>query len=130
LYGTMMAIATQQSMALRRPGLRTLVISRSSFAGIGKHTGKFLGENWSDWEHYRESIAGMLAMASVLQAPMTGSDVCGFGFNATDTLCARWAALGAFSPFYRNVSSVSLTECRNGFTNASISTITETTSAR
>ncbi|KAJ4371297.1 hypothetical protein N0V83_004514 [Neocucurbitaria cava] len=106
-YGHMMAMTTHESMVTRRPALRPFVLTRSTFAGTGRKVAHWFGDNASTWEHYRTSIRQMLAFASMHQMPMVGSDVCGFNSNADPNMCARWALLGAFQPFYRNHAELS-----------------------
>ncbi|KAL1727755.1 glycoside hydrolase family 31 protein [Schizophyllum commune] len=102
LFGLSMSKITRQALLDRRPGLRPFVLSRSTFASTGRHVAHWLGDNESNWDQYRNSIANILAMAGVYQVPMVGADICGFNRDTTENLCARWAALGAFYPFMRN----------------------------
>ena len=105
LYGHSMAITTFNTLQELFPQNRTFVLTRSQFAGTGKYAGKFminisrspwfylghwLGDNQSYWSNMGWSIVGMLEY-SLFGFSYTGADICGFWFNATDTMCARWS---------------------------------------
>ena len=102
LYGAMMSVASRNALLSRRPTVRPMVITRSTFAGSGSHVGKWFGDNNADWAHYLISMAELLEFGALYQVPMAGSDVCGYAGVTNDKLCARWATMGAFSPFFRN----------------------------
>eukprot|EP00117_Sycon_ciliatum_P022886 scpid16282/ scgid19611/ Sucrase-isomaltase, intestinal; Sucrase; Isomaltase len=84
---------------------KPLIISRSTFAGQGKFTSHWLGDNFSEWKYLKWSISGVMNM-NLFGITFTGADICGFLGDTTEKLCQRWTNIGAFYPFARNHNDI------------------------
>eukprot|EP00347_Sterkiella_histriomuscorum_P022543 403338093 len=85
--------------------LRTFIIERSSFSGMGKFASRWLGDNFSEEKYMGLSVTGVMQM-NMFGITVSGSDICGFMEDTNPELCARWHVVGSFYPFSRNHNTI------------------------
>ena len=112
LYGYNMTKAAAEGLAELRPGERTLLFSRSSYIGMHRYGGIWMGDNQAWWSHILLNLK-MLPSLNMCGFLYIGADIGGFGSNTTRELLLRWLALGVFTPLMRNHAALGtrLQEC-------------------
>lgn len=104
IYGHFMAKATYEGIK-EATNKRPFVITRAAYAGTQKYSTSWTGDNQSTWEHLRMSLP-MLMNMGLSGSAFCGTDVGGFGFDCTGELLSRWVQVGAFTPLFRNHSTM------------------------
>ena len=103
LFGYNMTRAAGEAFDRIDQEKRFLMFSRSSYIGMHRYGGIWMGDNKSWWSH----ILLNLNMCGFLY---TGADLGGFGADATRDLVLRHMALGVFTPLMRNHSAIGTRE--------------------
>lgn len=104
LYGYNMTRAAGEAFKTISPHKRILLFSRSSYIGMHRYGGIWMGDNKSWWSHLLLNIK-MLPSLNMCGFLYTGADLGGFGADTTQDLLLRWLALGVFTPLMRNHSA-------------------------
>ena len=103
IYGHMMAKATYEGLK-RLDGRRPYVITRACYAGSQKYSTAWTGDNHSIWAHLKMAVP-QLCNLGLSGMSFIGTDIGGFGSDATKELLCRWVQVGCFSPLFRNHAS-------------------------
>jgi len=108
LFGHMELIAASDAWDKHHPGQRKFFLTRSGCAGTQRYAALWTGDNMSRWEHLEMSVP-MLCNLGLSGMPFVGADIGGFGLHCDGELLARWTQCGAFTPFFRNHTSINTT---------------------
>ncbi|WP_141432317.1 glycoside hydrolase family 31 protein [Bacillus sp. 03113] len=104
-YGFYMGEATYEGMKKSMNGKRPFLLTRAGYAGVQRYAAVWTGDNRSFWEHLQLSLP-MCMNLGLSGVAFTGPDIGGFAHDTTGELLTRWTQVGAFTPYFRNHSSI------------------------
>lgn len=104
VYGHNMSKATYTGLKDQQQR-RPFVITRAAFAGTQKYSTVWTGDNHSLWAHLQMMIP-QLCNLGMSGFAFAGTDIGGFGSDATPELLTRWIEAAIFSPLLRNHSAM------------------------
>lgn len=104
LFGYYMTRSASEAFEELVPDKRILMFSRSSYIGMHRYAGIWMGDNKSWWSHLLMNLK-MLPSLNMCGFLYTGADIGGFGSDTTQDLLLRWLALGIFMPLMRDHSA-------------------------
>lgn len=105
LFGYNMTRAAGEAFERIDADRRFLMFSRSSYVGMHRYGGVWMGDNRSWWSHILLNLK-MMPSLNMCGFLYTGADLGGFGADVTRDLLLRWLALGVFTPLMRNHSAM------------------------
>ena len=109
LFGYNMTRAAGEAFRRIDPQKRFLMFSRSSYIGMHRYGGIWMGDNKSWWSHILLNLK-MLPSLNMCGFLYTGADLGGFGADTTRDLVLRHMALGVFTPLMRNHAALGTRE--------------------
>ena len=102
-YPNQQAKLTYEYLEKQDPDSFPFILTRANGPGIGRFAAHWSGDNYGTDEFLKYSITEVINF-NLFGAPMTGADICGFGYDTPEYLCARWYQMGALYPFSRSHS--------------------------
>ncbi len=101
VYGMQMSRATFEGTKKLLNNKRPLILTRAAYAGIQRYSAIWTGDNRADDESLLVGVR-LVNSLGLSGMPNSGYDVGGFGGECNINTFARWIAVGAFCPFFRN----------------------------
>ncbi|HOO27837.1 MAG TPA: glycoside hydrolase family 31 protein [Lachnospiraceae bacterium] len=105
IYGFQMTRAAGEAFEEMEPEKRLLLFSRSSYIGMHRYGGIWMGDNQSWWSHILLNLK-MLPSLNMCGILYTGADIGGFSGDTTEDLVIRWTEFGIFTPLMRNHTAI------------------------